>query len=119
MVAEIRSGDEMPMATDVCIVGGGPVGQAVATALGGSGLRVTIIEAGSRLPQDTRGKLVSAEIVGDERFGPLEWKAHRALGGTSWRWAIDVDGRAQGVRHAVLEDGVVERRVVGLPEWPL
>jgi choline dehydrogenase-like flavoprotein len=104
---------------DVCIIGGGPVGLATADAAMRNGLRVIIVEAGSDLPQSRRNELNRGEVVGDDRFGAIEAKTQRVLGGTSWVWEIDLDGAAQGVRYTVIKPAVFDRRGIdGLREWP-
>ena len=107
------------MDADVLVVGAGPVGQAVAATLGNAGLRVVLLEAGDRKPSNRATLPAAGEVVGDDRYGLLEWKVTRALGGTSWQWAIDMPGVGVGVRYCVLEQAVIERRIDGLPVWPI
>ncbi len=104
---------------DVCVIGAGPVGQAVADDLALRGLRVVVLEVGSDLPSARANGDCPTEVLGDERYGDLGWKAWRALGGTSWAWGIDVQGQSHGVRLALLETPVIERMMDDLPRWPL
>lgn len=104
---------------DVCVVGGGPVGQMCAQALAARGLRVVLVEAGAAFASGRANRACPTVVEGDERYGGLEWKAWRAFGGTSWAWGIDLLGLDHGVRLAPVETAVVERDVPGLPRWPL
>ncbi len=103
---------------DVCVIGGGPAGLTAASALIEQGLRIIVIESGSTLPQARRGRISPVDVVGDDRYGSIEGKTSRALGGSSWHWEIDLHG-VQGVRYTVIEPAVLERQVPGLRSWPL
>lgn len=72
-----------PIQTDVCIVGSGPAGCAVADALRDSGLRVLILESGGARPEPSDQALNAIESVGAPLFNGRE----RRLGGTSTTWA--------------------------------
>lgn len=103
---------------DVCVIGGGPAGLTAASALIEQGLRIIVIESGSTLPQARRGRISPVDVVGDDRYGSIEGKTSRALGGSSWHWEIDIHG-VQGVRYTVIEPAVFDRQVPGLRSWPL
>lgn len=103
---------------DVCVIGGGPAGLTTAAALVEQGLRVIVVESGSALPQARRGTISPVDVEGDDRYGSVEGKTSRALGGSSWHWEIDLHG-VQGVRYTVIEPAVFERRVPGLRSWPV
>lgn len=115
-----RDHDRAILATrfDVCVVGGGPVGLTMATELVDRGCSVVVLESGDIVPRASRSRLAAGEVVGDERFGALETKVHRALGGTSWLWENDLPGGRQGVRHTVIEPAVLERHRDDCRDWP-
>jgi choline dehydrogenase-like flavoprotein len=71
---------------DVCVVGTGPVGMALAMELERLGQTVLVLEAGG-LEFDSAGSDASkAAIVNPETHAPMEIAVVRALGGTSWTW---------------------------------
>jgi choline dehydrogenase-like flavoprotein len=72
---------------EVAIVGGGPVGIAVAIRLAGRAGRIVLIEAGGTQfkPADNLNYF-RAERVDDARHGPTELNRRRMLGGTSSVW---------------------------------
>lgn len=67
---------------DICIVGTGPVGMALAMELERLGTTVLVLESGAL--QQAEGQ--HAEIVDLDRHAPMEIAVVRALGGTSWTW---------------------------------
>lgn len=67
---------------DVCIVGTGPAGWAIATALSGSGLRVLILESGGLDEEPAAAALNAIRDVGTPTFNGRT----RAFGGTSREW---------------------------------
>jgi len=71
-----------PIETDVCIVGSGPAGCAVAEALRDSGLRILVLESGGGRPDPAAQALNAIESVGL----PLLSGRERRLGGTSTVW---------------------------------
>lgn len=104
---------------DVCVVGAGPVGLAMAAELLDRGLSVVVAESGDVLPRARRARLAAGDVVGDDRFGPLEIKVHRAVGGTSWLWMNDLPGGRQGVRHTVIDPDVIARHRPDGRDWPV
>ena len=104
---------------DVCVVGAGPTGLAVASGLAAAGARVVLVESGGiRRDERLTRRLAAGPVIGDSRFGTLDGRLNRAIGGTSWKWVIDLLGRGIGVRYAIFEDGVLARRAPGEPAWP-
>ncbi len=119
MIIDLVASNDLPTSTDVLVVGAGPMGQATAKALIDAGSRVMLVESGGPTPQSSRTDLDAGEIVGEPRLDDLRWIRSRAVGGTSWRWANDLDQRRLGVRYAVMEPTVLARRRPGIPSWPL
>lgn len=67
---------------DLCIVGTGPVGMALALEFERLGHSVLVLEAGNETPAPAP----AAEIPHPETHAPMQIAAVRALGGTSWTW---------------------------------
>lgn len=92
---------ETRLDTDVCIIGGGMSGLAIALRLKGRGLRVTVLEAGAETPDDAIRDLADGSSVGLPYF-PLRDARPRLLGGSTNYWAgwsrpidrFDVDARS-------------------------
>lgn len=71
---------------DVCIVGSGPVGMALAFELERYGRRVMVLESGAGRVDPGLEEASRAVIVDPQRHAPMELAVCRALGGTSWTW---------------------------------
>lgn len=71
---------------DVCIVGSGPAGLAVAFGCASAGLSTLVIESGGMTPDDVPEHGHAANIHDVQRHAPLEKVACRAFGGTSHWW---------------------------------
>ncbi|HEV3228971.1 MAG TPA: GMC family oxidoreductase [Solirubrobacteraceae bacterium] len=96
-----------PIETDVCLVGSGPAGCAIAEELRDSGLRILVLESGGERREARAQALNAIESVG----APLLNGRERRLGGTSTVWA----GRC-----IPLDDIDYEARPwVPLSGWPL
>jgi choline dehydrogenase-like flavoprotein len=67
----------------ICIVGAGPVGIALALECEKHGLSVIVIEAGDLRPDTAHAE---AEIYDGAAHAPIERATARAFGGTSWLW---------------------------------
>jgi hypothetical protein len=92
---------------DICIVGTGPVGMALAMELERLGKTVLVLESGGL--EQSEG--THAEIVDLERQAPMEIAVVRALGGTSWTW---------GGRCVAYDDvDWLDRDFVPDAHWPL
>jgi choline dehydrogenase-like flavoprotein/uncharacterized protein YbjT (DUF2867 family) len=74
--------DGADLDADVCVVGSGPAGWAIATELSGSGLRVVIAESGGLDREPASEALNAIHDVGTPTFNGRT----RALGGTSRTW---------------------------------
>lgn len=96
---------------DVCVVGAGPVGIALALECERLGLRVTVLESGSDGFDAEAQALSTAEIVDPGRHAPSALAVRRGLGGTSALWSgrcVPYDGIDFDQRGHVAESG-----------WPL
>jgi choline dehydrogenase-like flavoprotein len=96
---------------DVCIVGSGPIGMALALELEQVGRDVLVLEAGSGQFDPAAAEASRAEIADPERHAPMERAVGRALGGTSWTW---------GGRCVAFDDiDFRERHHVPRSSWPI
>ncbi|NEQ22832.1 MAG: GMC family oxidoreductase [Microcoleus sp. SIO2G3] len=106
--------------TDVCIVGAGPAGIAVARELMGQNFRVCLLETGGLEPDAEIQSLAAAEgnTIGDAYPGAIHMR-HRQFGGTSYPWNIKIGGNRRGVRYVPLDSIDFEKRD-GVPYsgWP-
>ena len=93
---------------DLCIVGTGPVGMALAMELERLGHTVLVLEAGAVERADGAP---AAAIPDPDRHAPMEIAVVRALGGTSWTWG----GRCV----AYDEVDFLDRNFVPDAHWPL
>ena len=71
---------------DICIVGSGPVGMALALEFERLGRDVTVLESGGIAVDPALAEASHATIVDSQRHAPMELAVCRALGGTSWTW---------------------------------
>jgi choline dehydrogenase-like flavoprotein len=78
------SADDTPC--DICIVGTGPAGIALALECERLGMRVLALEAGGG---DSRGRVRNheADILAPAHHAPMHVTTRSAFGGTSWGWA--------------------------------
>ena len=114
--AGVGSGEHL--VTDVCIIGSGPAGLSLATELLGSGLRVLVVEAGSRVVPPGGEPYTAGTSVGLPY--PLARSRSQGLGGTAHRWDVATPAGGPCVRLRELEDLDFEDRPgVRTPGWPL
>jgi choline dehydrogenase-like flavoprotein len=74
--------DDSPIETDLCLIGSGPAGWAIAEELKDSGLRILMLESGGRDVDPDAAALNEVEDVGVRLFNGRA----RVLGGTSRLW---------------------------------
>ena len=108
MIEQISSNDKV---WDLCIVGTGPVGMALALELERLGSEVLVLESGGREVDPAAAEASRAKIVDSIRHAAMEIAVCRALGGTSWTWS----GRC------VAYDDVdwMQRDFVADARWPI
>lgn len=100
---------EQVIETEVCIIGSGPAGIAIAREFIGHQTRVCILESGG-LDCDSQAQLLSEAItVGDPFLSP-QITRNRQFGGNSNVWAIKIGDGQIGVRYAPLDDIDFEQR---------
>ena len=82
------AGDALPssLACDICIIGTGPAGTAIAQELSGTRLRVTILESGGAKRQEEVDALNEVESVGWPRVTDQWLVRNRVIGGSSATW---------------------------------
>ena len=98
------------MASDVCIIGGGPAGISLATRLAADPRRtICLIESGDLEFDEATQELARAEVVGLPAY-PLHETRIRALGGSSWSWG--------GICTPLDEPAFAERASVPEGGWP-
>jgi choline dehydrogenase-like flavoprotein len=96
---------------DLCVVGTGPVGMALALEFDRLGREVLVLEAGGREAEPAGSRASHAEIVDEGRHAPMEIAVVRALGGTSWTW---------GGRCVAYDDvDWMDREFVANAHWPM
>ena len=74
---------------DLCIVGAGPAGIAIAREFMKTGLKVALLESGDIAPDDGPQALAAGENVGLP-YPPLDKVRIRAFGGTTWHWGGNI-----------------------------
>lgn len=88
---------------DLCVVGAGPAGLALALEAASRGLQVLVLDAGHANPAESPPDWAGSERVHPAHHAPLELATHAGLAGTSWLWggrcvpyeAIDFEARPQ------------------------
>ncbi len=101
------------VATDVCIVGSGPAGIAMALEFAGAGFRVLMLEAGDREQTRAAQRMGRGESVG-EPYYRIDTSRIRAFGGSSNHWRP-----WSGLRARPLDPlDFVSRPEVGREGWP-
>jgi choline dehydrogenase-like flavoprotein len=100
-------GNGVRLAADVCIVGGGPAGIALALSLSGQGLKIVLLESGHLEPHAPTQALYEGEVADERLHSPADKYRQRRMGGSSTIWGgrcmpfdpIDFEARSH-VRHS-------------------
>jgi len=96
---------------DVCVVGSGPVGLALGTALARSGLSVALLESGGKDVSEKTNRLAAAASISTAHHAEASLTIRRAVGGTSKAW---------GGRCVEFDDSDFDGRPVrGDARWPI
>jgi choline dehydrogenase-like flavoprotein len=99
--------DSCVRVADVCILGAGAAGIALAVELNRSGIDVVLLEAGGRHFESRTQDLYVGESAGLPQTGLYNGRC-RVLGGTTTRWGgqvLEIDEHVFGVRPAVPGSG--------------
>lgn len=96
-------GNGVRLAADVCIVGGGPAGIALALSLTGQGLRIVLLESGRFAPHGPTQALYEGDVADERLHSPADKYRQRRMGGSSTIWGgrcmpfdpIDFEARTQ------------------------
>lgn len=110
MILDFRSLDpSSALEADLCIVGGGVAGIAIARELAGQGFRICLLESGGVDPEPETQALYRGENVGIPNF-PLHGSRLRYLGGSSNHW--------EGWCGPLAEIDFEERPWIARSGWP-
>ena len=112
--------DDEQIETDVCVIGAGPAGLALAHECIGTGLDVVLLEGGGLEGDEALRSLVQGESVGFP-YDRLDDARLRAFGGLAHTWTIDLagDGKPDGARLHTLDPIDFEARSwVPHSGWP-
>lgn len=112
----VPDGETIP--TDVCVVGGGPAGIAIAREFINQQFNVILLESGDKDFKPEYADLGDGETVGDP-FTQLRDMRYRRFGGMSHTWNIVLHKGRIGVRYIPLDDIDFEKRDwVPFSGWP-
>lgn len=113
-----RLPDGSVLDADLCIVGAGPAGIALAREFIGHGLSVLLLESGGRNSEEWPQTLNIGAVHGDDVTG-LRTSRHRQVGGTASRWNTPADG-VSGAKYVPLDPWDFDPPRSGLPTgWPI
>ena len=103
MLVDARSlPDGSVVQADVCIVGSGPAGLALARALRSRSVKVCVIEAGGQRRDESNDRL--AQLAPASAILDFSMDSRlRQLGGTAMAWDAPIPGNRQGVRMRPLD----------------
>ena len=87
MIADLLDiSDVSPVETDLCIVGAGPAGIALALQMAGQGIDVLMLESGGMKPEPRTQALYEGENCDARLHSPPDRYRQRRFGGTSTIW---------------------------------
>jgi choline dehydrogenase-like flavoprotein len=119
MLVDARSlGPDQTLSADICIVGAGPAGLALALELGAhSGLQILLVESGGLEPNPDVNALNSGSTTGDPYIDLASMRS-RGVGGTSNIWFTSLPG-STGAKLVPLDPIDFEKRPwVPHSGWP-
>lgn len=108
--------------TEICIVGAGPAGIAIARQLNGHDFRVYLLETGGfEADPEIQSLAEDASLpIGDTSYPSASTTRQRMFGGTSNAWGIDIGNGRKGVRYVPLDPIDFEKRDwVPYSGWPI
>jgi choline dehydrogenase-like flavoprotein len=107
-----------PVPADLCIVGAGPAGLALAGRLAPTGLRVVLLESGDVQPSTDADALATLDST-SAHFPSPEASCHRQFGGMAASWTSDLLDGGRGARYVPLDPIDFEsRHWVPHSGWP-
>ena len=95
--------------TDVCIIGAGPAGIALARECIGQDFRVCLLESGGFEPDEALHALAKGENAGLP-YDRLDDARYRGFGGASRAWSLDIGEGQDGARLRALDPIDFEKR---------
>jgi len=96
------------IATDVCVIGGGPAGLTVVRELAGSAYRVCLLESGGTRPDEQTQNLCAGAVIGNYDID-LTCPRARQYGGSANLWHVELED-GPGVRHTPFDPIDFEKR---------
>jgi choline dehydrogenase-like flavoprotein len=79
-------GPDDELSADICIVGAGPAGIAIALQFLDAGARVVMLDSGGRRPDRASQELCRGEVVNEHLHPPADTYRRRGLGGSTSVW---------------------------------
>jgi choline dehydrogenase-like flavoprotein len=83
-ISEIPSDTQLE--ADICIIGSGAAGLAVALSLAGRGLKIVLLESGTEAFSKKTQKLYAGELADEKLHSPPDKYRHRRFGGSTSIW---------------------------------
>lgn len=109
--------DGASLEADLCVIGAGPAGIALAREFSGTKVQILLLESGGPEPEEPVQELNEGAAIGDPYAG-LRATRCRAIGGAAHLWNTPVAGAA-GAKYAPLDPGdFSERAELPLSGWP-
>jgi choline dehydrogenase-like flavoprotein len=110
--------DGTTLDTDICIIGAGPAGLALASALAGSTREVVLLESGGTVADSAADALNDGAVIGDPYAG-LRATRQRGVGGTTALWNTRTPAGI-GAKFTPLDPVDFDaREAVALSGWPV
>jgi choline dehydrogenase-like flavoprotein len=110
MYKDFSQDPEIIFKTDVCIIGAGAAGFTAAVSLLKSGLKVLVLEGGTKCYDSRAADLQRGEVVAQPHTGIHEAR-ERIVGGTTTKWG--------GQALPFMPEDFVKRNHVKLSGWPI